>query len=126
MPKQPEEPLKEQTRSKDKPKTRVVFGPVATDFSSANTGSWRIVRPDVDDSKCVRCLQCKIFCPTEVIEVSPPEVSSPEASPAESKEKNGTPSGKAVQIDWDYCKGCGICANVCPKNCIQMVAEDDE
>ncbi|MEG6615101.1 4Fe-4S binding protein [Peptococcaceae bacterium 1198_IL3148] len=24
---------------------------------------------------------------------------------------------------WDYCKGCGICANVCPRKCIEMVDE---
>jgi len=29
----------------------------------------------------------------------------------------------AVQIDLDYCKGCGICAAVCPKGAIQMVLE---
>jgi len=25
------------------------------------------------------------------------------------------------EIDYDYCKGCGICAEVCPKGCIEMV-----
>jgi pyruvate ferredoxin oxidoreductase delta subunit len=24
-------------------------------------------------------------------------------------------------IDLDYCKGCGICAEECPKKCISMV-----
>jgi ferredoxin len=24
----------------------------------------------------------------------------------------------------DYCKGCGICASVCPKGAIQMVLEE--
>ncbi|MFA5614071.1 MAG: 4Fe-4S binding protein, partial [Methanoculleus sp.] len=27
-------------------------------------------------------------------------------------------------IDLDYCKGCGICANECPKNAITMVREE--
>jgi pyruvate ferredoxin oxidoreductase delta subunit len=27
-------------------------------------------------------------------------------------------------IDLDYCKGCGICAAICPKGAIQMVLED--
>jgi 2-oxoacid:acceptor oxidoreductase delta subunit (pyruvate/2-ketoisovalerate family) len=29
-----------------------------------------------------------------------------------------------VGIDLDYCKGCGICAAVCPKGAIQMVWEE--
>jgi Pyruvate/2-oxoacid:ferredoxin oxidoreductase delta subunit len=24
---------------------------------------------------------------------------------------------------WDYCKGCGVCANECPKSAIAMVPE---
>ena len=28
-----------------------------------------------------------------------------------------------VEIDYDYCKGCGICAAVCPKKAIEMVQE---
>jgi Pyruvate/2-oxoacid:ferredoxin oxidoreductase delta subunit len=27
-------------------------------------------------------------------------------------------------IMWDYCKGCGICANECPMHCIEMVREE--
>ena len=26
-------------------------------------------------------------------------------------------------IDYDYCKGCGICAEECPAKCIVMVEE---
>ncbi|MCK5239384.1 MAG: 4Fe-4S binding protein, partial [Candidatus Thorarchaeota archaeon] len=29
---------------------------------------------------------------------------------------DGTP-----HIDYDYCKGCGICSQVCPPKCIEMV-----
>ncbi len=29
-----------------------------------------------------------------------------------------------VEIDLDYCKGCGICAEECPAKAIQMVRED--
>jgi Pyruvate/2-oxoacid:ferredoxin oxidoreductase delta subunit len=28
-----------------------------------------------------------------------------------------------VEIDYDYCKGCGICANECPAKAIAMVEE---
>lgn len=27
------------------------------------------------------------------------------------------------EIDWNYCKGCGICADVCPPLAIAMVPE---
>jgi len=30
----------------------------------------------------------------------------------------------AYQIDYDYCKGCGLCAGVCPKKDIEMVKEE--
>jgi Pyruvate/2-oxoacid:ferredoxin oxidoreductase delta subunit len=29
----------------------------------------------------------------------------------------------AVAIDFSYCKGCGICANVCPQKAITMIDE---
>ena len=29
----------------------------------------------------------------------------------------------AVAIDYDFCKGCGVCAKVCPADCIAMVDE---
>ncbi|MFN4245581.1 MAG: 4Fe-4S binding protein, partial [Brevinematia bacterium] len=32
---------------------------------------------------------------------------------------------KMLGFDYDYCKGCGICANVCPRNAIDMVSEGD-
>ena len=28
-----------------------------------------------------------------------------------------------VEIDYDYCKGCGICFAACPKKAIEMVQE---
>ncbi len=69
---------------------------------SGKTGSWRWLRPVVDNSKCVKCFLCEIYCPDNTIIVDP--------------EKGAT-------IDYDYCKGCGICAQVCPTKAIDMVKE---
>ena len=96
---------------KNKTGEKTVLGPVATVFSSVDTGSWRIVRPLVDGFLCIRCGQCMTFCPTNVIEVHPKEAGE---------------DVKPVEIDWRYCKGCGICADVCLKECIKMVDEEGE
>ncbi len=95
----PEKPTK-------KPGKYNIYGPAATAFTNVNTGSWRIIRPDVDGSRCIRCRQCETFCPTAVIKVY-------------SKEEAGDP----VEINSDYCKGCGVCADVCPEDCIRMKDE---
>jgi pyruvate ferredoxin oxidoreductase delta subunit len=28
------------------------------------------------------------------------------------------------EIDYDYCKGCGICAHECPADAIEMIPEE--
>ena len=70
------------------------------------TGLWRTVRPVIDYELCNRCSWlCSTFCPDGAIAV----------------EEDRTP-----RIDYDHCKGCGICAAVCPPHAIRMVAEDAE
>ncbi len=71
------------------------------------TGEWRTSYPVIDHSKCAparqnkpACFQCWLFCPEAVVSKTIP-----------------------VQIDMGYCKGCGICAEVCPKKAISMVEE---
>jgi 2-oxoacid:acceptor oxidoreductase delta subunit (pyruvate/2-ketoisovalerate family) len=99
---------KQQNRpSTDCAKTKkVYYGPVATEFAATNTGIWRIVRPDVRLENCIFCGTCCKHCPTDVVTV----------------EKDG--ANRGVHFDWAYCKGCGICANVCPKQCIEMLPEE--
>ena len=29
-----------------------------------------------------------------------------------------------IEIDYNYCKGCGICTAVCPKGAITMILEE--
>ena len=66
------------------------------------TGSWRVFKPILDKEKCTKCLRCWIFCPEGSIK----------------KEKDGS-----VSIDYEYCKGCGICAVECKAKAITMERE---
>lgn len=79
--------------------------PEATAFEagylvSVNSG-WRSIRPTVDTGRCVGCEQCYLYCTDGVIAIH---------------------NGKAV-IDYDFCKGCGICAKICKIGAIGMEAE---
>lgn len=100
MPMPPEKPSDKRSCGKR------ILGPVALVFDSIQSGSWRILRPEIRFDECSRCGTCQEYCPTEVIEIH--------------RDKERT---EAVEIDWEYCKGCGICADVCPKGCIDMIKE---
>lgn len=71
---------------------------------SGETGSWRWIRPVVDNDKCVRCYLCEIYCPDNTILVDPE---------------------KGAIVDYMYCKGCGVCAAVCPAGAIEMRPEQE-
>jgi len=55
--------------------------------------------------RCTGCDNCLVFCPDLSVRVS----------------SNGR---FGYAIDYDYCKGCGICAAECPRNAITMVSEE--
>jgi pyruvate ferredoxin oxidoreductase delta subunit len=57
------------------------------------TGSWRSFRPVHDSEKCINCLECWFSCPDAAIQVE---------------------DGNFKGFDLTHCKGCGICAKVCP------------
>lgn len=95
---------KQQEKLTKKLKKYNVQGPVSTDFVAANTGSWRLERPEVDFEACIKCGTCARFCPVNIIEIRKDEK-------------------ECVVFDFNYCKGCGICANECPTKCISMVPE---
>lgn len=79
------------------------------DMSYNKTGSWRNIRPILDQSKCIYCLNCWKFCPEPAISLEPVSV-------------DGKSRGKPV-IDYDYCKGCGICWTECPADAIHPEPE---
>jgi pyruvate ferredoxin oxidoreductase gamma subunit len=67
------------------------------------TGLWRTLRPVVDPEVCHRCVWvCSSFCPDGAI----------------SADAEGRP-----RIDLDHCKGCMVCAAVCPPHAIHGVPE---
>jgi pyruvate ferredoxin oxidoreductase delta subunit len=64
------------------------------------TGSWRTYKPIWNADKCNQCYRCYLFCPDMSVLLK---------------------DGKVSGIDYGHCKGCGICANECPKKAIEMV-----
>lgn len=69
---------------------------------SIRIGDWKSNKPVIDQIKCSYCLQCYIFCPEGAI-----------------KRKDN-----CVETALDFCKGCGICENVCTKKAVKMVKEE--
>jgi len=67
-----------------------------------NTGDWRTKRPILDQTVCIKCGSCLLYCPVNSI----------------CKEDD------SFRISYDYCKGCGVCAHECPKNAIVMILEE--
>ena len=79
-----------------------------TSGEAGTTGDWRAKRPIIDLNKCIpfkkqkdTCYLCWLYCPDGTV-------------------KRGTP----VEIDLIYCKGCGVCAQVCPTKAISMEIEE--
>ncbi len=70
--------------------------------SAGKTGLWRTFKPIYKAENCKKCLLCVLYCPESVIEY-----------------KNGE-----ITIDYEFCKGCGVCMSVCNYNAIEMVKED--
>ena len=58
------------------------------------TGDWRVKVPIWQSKNCIHCMTCWAFCPDNAIKVQP--------------------DGKRGEYDYDFCKGCGICAEECP------------
>ncbi|MHA2221979.1 MAG: 4Fe-4S dicluster-binding protein [Candidatus Thorarchaeota archaeon] len=74
------------------------------------TGGWRAEKPIHTPETCLwvkngTCGRCWIFCPDMAVVLT---------------EKDGKHS---YAYNYDYCKGCGICAHECPTDSIKMVSE---
>lgn len=74
---------------------------------AGRTGDWREATPVIDHARCIpskrnkpSCFLCWLYCPEAAVKRTIP-----------------------VEIDLDYCKGCGVCAEECPAAAITMVRE---
>jgi len=77
--------------------------PISLPTHAMQTGEWRTYRPVVIKSKCTKCGFCWMYCPEGTILED---------------------EGGYYKFDYDYCKGCGICAYECPSKAIEMKLED--
>jgi len=57
-------------------------------------------KPVIAIAKCTKCDLCWVLCPEGVI------------------------NRHTMAIDYEYCTGCGVCAEECPLKAITMVRED--
>ncbi|MCD6590587.1 MAG: 4Fe-4S binding protein [Candidatus Aenigmarchaeota archaeon] len=104
MDKYPEFPKEKHVKKKAGWKEIPIGGMITKAGSSLlnKTGTWRAFRPIKDDSKCIHCFMCYVHCPENAIR---------------------SDGEKVKDIDLDYCKGCGICARICPVKAITMKEE---
>ncbi len=83
-------------------------GSIITDAGNASfrkTGDWRTEKPVLDREVCIRCALCWIDCPDAAIRPG---------------------DDGYYEADLYYCKGCGICAKICPVGAIVMVEEGEQ
>jgi pyruvate ferredoxin oxidoreductase delta subunit len=82
----------------------ISFGAVIEEPGSSianKTGNWRTgKKPLRDPKKCIKCMRCWLVCPDNAI-------------------------NENIETNYDFCKGCGICAKECPVKCIEMVDEEE-
>jgi pyruvate ferredoxin oxidoreductase delta subunit len=80
--------------------------PQAGNAVEYDTGTWRLQRPVRRDEDCIDCLFCWIYCPDNAVNVKDQSV-------------------KGQGFDLEHCKGCLICVEVCPKQCIEAHPEGE-
>jgi pyruvate ferredoxin oxidoreductase delta subunit len=67
-----------------------------------DVSNWRILRPEIDYEKCLKCGLCAQYCPEGTVILG---------------------EDRKPEMDMRFCKGCGVCANECPQDAIEMVKE---
>ncbi len=85
---------------------KVSFGGIIREpgnFVESKNSGIRKEKPVIEGSGSVHCEKCSQYCPDSAI----------------FKDSKGN-----YKIDYDYCKGCGICSQTCAARCITMVKEE--
>ena len=76
-------------------------GSTKAGFLVDKNAGWRNRTPVIDTEKCVSCYQCYFYCPDGVIRRT----------------------DEGPKIDYDFCKGCGICSKICRLGAVTMEEE---
>jgi len=82
-------------------------GGIVTDSGNSvlyQTGGWRSDRPIWHEDKCTHCMLCWMHCPDSSILVA---------------------DQKMIGLDYEHCKGCGICELECRQEALEMIPEPD-
>lgn len=94
--------------------------PESRDYAPTNSintsvAHWRVEKPIFNRDHCIDCFFCWVYCPDSSILSRPQEV-----------EKKGQKviEQAMVGIDYVHCKGCGVCAEVCPTNPKSLIMVD--
>ncbi|MBQ3442560.1 MAG: pyruvate:ferredoxin (flavodoxin) oxidoreductase [Selenomonadaceae bacterium] len=86
--------------------------------------------PQWDKSKCIGCNQCSFVCPHAAIRpvlTTPEELkNAPEGMEAIPSKISRGAYNLTIAVSTYDCLGCGNCAQVCPKQALEMVKFNDE
>ncbi len=74
----------------------------AGNAAARRTGSWRVERPEIDRARCNACGLCFVRCPDGAMAL----------------DDEGYPI-----VDYDHCKGCLVCAQICPLDAVSRRRE---
>jgi pyruvate ferredoxin oxidoreductase delta subunit len=96
--------MKKQMNWKEVQKGDILDAGTAQQFE---TGDWRSKKPIWHPETCIQCLQCWIHCPDTSIMVD-------------------RATSKMTGFDYKHCKGCGICAQVCPVKPVKSISMENE
>lgn len=71
---------------------------------TASVAHWRVDKPVFNSNFCINCFNCWLYCPDSSILVR---------------------EEKLKGVDYEHCKGCGVCSAVCPTNPKSLLMYND-